>query len=124
MNNENDDLVLSYPLAWEKMDEYSKRIHRKNYDKIRQSMRDVGISFRVENGEIYIYLSQESYQKKKNRNAGAKQKCLTEHMTVREIRERMTAGETADQIAKRLGISRPTLFRRLKKAENEHRETL
>ena len=55
-------------------------------------------------------------REKLGRGAGAKPKNLND-ITAQDVRDRMASGETAEQIAKSLGITRSTLFRRLKKAE-------
>ncbi len=64
----------------------------------------------------------------KNRNAGRPYSILKEngylaHITKGEVKERMK-NENADQIASSLGISRRTLFRRLKEAQSDEDELL
>lgn len=61
---------------------------------------------------------------KATRKAGAKRKHLnTWKVSVAEIRARMET-ESADDVAKSLGISRSTLFRRLKEADEFGDETI
>ena len=59
----------------------------------------------------------EKVLEKFSRRAGKKEKWLTKEISPQEVRERMAAGESAEKIAVELGISRVTLFRRLKSAE-------
>lgn len=56
-------------------------------------------------------------QQKTTRNAGAKRKHISlKDRKVEDIRKRMET-ESAEEVAKSLGISRATLFRKLKEAE-------
>ena len=57
--------------------------------------------------------------KKLGRQAGRNKRQLQRNVQVQEIRERMK-NESADEIAKTLGLSRATLFRRLKNAEENN----
>ena len=70
------------------------------------------------NGEKSIIFDYDisDIREKLGRGAGAKPKNLND-ITAQDVRDRMASGETAEQIAKSLGITRSTLFRRLKKAE-------
>lgn len=82
-----------------------------------------GISIEVkqyENGKgILIKYDTEQIKEKLHRNAGRnKKQCLLD-VEVKDIRERMNKGESAEMIASELGISRSTLFRKLKYAK-EH----
>lgn len=61
--------------------------------------------------------------RKQTRNAGTKKIHPNKDTTVSEIRERMKT-ESADDIARSLGISRATLFRRLKAAEKSQKEMI
>lgn len=54
--------------------------------------------------------------KKLHRSSGCKKKNVSRVLTVREVRK-MMEDKTADEVAKKLGISRRTLFRRLAQAE-------
>lgn len=54
--------------------------------------------------------------KKLNRSPGSEKKRATRIMTVREIRKMMEE-KSAEEVAKKLGFSRRTLFRRLAQAE-------
>lgn len=69
-------------------------------------------------GEKYIDLYYDPMITRKaiRRDSGVEKKYLND-IAPQQIRERMAAGETAAQIAESLGITRSTLFRRLKKAE-------
>jgi transcriptional regulator of acetoin/glycerol metabolism len=62
-------------------------------------------------------------KKRISRNAGRKIKYVYKETTVAEVRTRMHT-EPAEQIAKDLGLSRSTLFRKLKYAEENGNDTL
>lgn len=64
---------------------------------------------------ISITYSSDYIKYKLKRNAGRVQ--TTIDLSPKEIRERMAKGETAEDIASELNISRSTLFRRLKEAD-------
>ena len=79
-------------------------------------------------GNIIIEADDEVYAKAVRRNAGRPYAILKEngylaHVTKGEIRKRMET-DTASEIAKQLGISRRTLFRRMKEAESDDDELL
>ena len=79
----------------------------------------INMSFHEDiNGEKSIIFDYDisDIREKLGRGAGAKPKTLND-ITAQDVRDRMASGETAEQIAKSLGITRSTLFRRLKKAE-------
>lgn len=61
-----------------------------------------------------ITYDNEALKKKLSRSAGMHRKITNSYITIGEAKERMRNGETAEKIAKELGISRATLFRRLK----------
>lgn len=65
------------------------------------------LSFRYDVDEI---------RKKAGRNAGAKYKTGKKVMTVAEAKERMEKGEKATILAKEMGISRSTFYRRYKES--------
>ena len=65
------------------------------------------LSFRYDVDEI---------RKKAGRNAGAKYKSGKKVMTVAEAKERMEKGENAAILAKEIGISRSTFYRRYKES--------
>ena len=65
------------------------------------------LSFRYDVDEI---------RKKAGRNAGAKYKTGKKVMTVAEAKERMEKGENAAILAKEMGISRSTFYRRYKES--------
>ena len=81
---------------------------------------DLGVHFVVKEWDgatlLTIDYDPDVLNRKLKRNAGAKRKYISRSVPVAEIRSRMET-ETAEQIAKSLGISRPTLFRKLKYAE-------
>lgn len=90
----------------------------------------LGITYEIVDGRekyhcFYVNFKWDEYkmQKKLTRNAGAKRKHVPWNQNkVEDIRKRMET-ESAEVVAKSLGISRATLFRKLKEAEelNEDR---
>lgn len=65
------------------------------------------------------YDRQEVYRKLHRSRGGNKKKMNRSYIKVEEVRKRMET-ENADEIAESLGISRATLFRRLKQAEEKN----
>ena len=87
-------------------------------------LKKIGIKIDIKESSTNTWLSFEydidQVQKKMSRGAGATCKnATTWYISVDECRKRMEAGETAASIAAELGIGRTTLFRRLKKAEQQ-----
>lgn len=84
-------------------------------------LKEISVSMNIQedgNGEKSIEFKYDTEQGRKDwgRGAGPKPKDLND-ITAQEVRDRMASGETAAEIAKSLGITRSTLFRRLKKAK-------
>ena len=84
---------------------------------LNEILNGIGISFEIEDQSLSIKYDTEIIWKKINRNAGSKRKYIG-YFRADDIRRRMSF-ETAEEIAASLGISRSTLFRRLKKAEEQ-----
>lgn len=63
---------------------------------------------------LIINFDSEAAQEYLSRNAGRPRKQTNPDLTVRDVRQ-MLQERTAEDVAKELGISRSTLFRRLKK---------
>lgn len=102
---------------------------KKLVDDLAAVLRKIGITVEVseqenENGKAWLMFGYdlENVERKFARGAGKKERYL--NVTPGEVRDRMTAGESAEDIAKDLGISRATLFRRLKNAEKYHFDEL
>lgn len=68
---------------------------------------------------LEIEYDTQKIEKKLNRNAGRKKARCEFAIETQEIRERIKKGEKAETIANELGISRSTLFRKLKEAETD-----
>ena len=100
------------------------RIQLKEIEKLNKILADVGVKIETEElSEEYPNLESVvikydifEYEKIKARGAGRPRKRIEKNITVEEIRKRMQ-NETAEHIAEELGISRQTLFRKLKEAE-------
>ena len=100
------------------------------YNELSQQKGDVigyeQIKRELERKEMMYDLLKESYDKLSNkyntiigtkREKGRPKKEV--RASIKDIKARMKQGETAEQIANELGISRMTLFRRLKSNKNE-----
>lgn len=68
---------------------------------------------------LYIKVCPEAAADYYRRRAGRKQKMTTKLFTVKEVREMMEQ-RSADDVAAELGVSRSTLFRRLKDRDDEY----
>lgn len=75
-----------------------------------------------ENKYLRINFDTQEVKNKLKRNAGREKKKLESQISVAEVRERMQKGETGEQIAKEIGISRASLFRKMKDAKQHGQE--
>lgn len=94
------------------------RYNAAGVEALNRQFADLGISFQVDGGVAAVLIDDEKFHRAKTRLAGRKLKPVKSggyivNVTVMEIEERMKS-ETANEIAASLGISRATLFRRLK----------
>lgn len=81
----------------------------------------LGITVEITDGSHdvkYLSFQYDVYEirKKARRNAGAKYKAGKKTMSVTEAKERMEKGENAAILAKEMGISRSTFYRRYKES--------
>lgn len=87
-----------------------------------------GLGIQIDLQAQSIYVDEERLNRMRSRNAGRHYAILKEngflaHITKGQVRERMKS-EKAEEIAAALGISRRTLFRRLKEARSDEDELL
>lgn len=89
-------------------------------EELNQLLNSLGVKFETKESDNFPLLAitydPEKIRKKLSRGAGAKPKFMDRTVLVDDIKHRME-NETADEIAKSLGVSRSTLFRKLKHAE-------
>lgn len=93
-------------------------------DEFNESMKTLGVSIsthpsndeKIKFSVIKINFDTQKINQVLSRNAGRPVSVIDSYHTVSEIRKRLHT-ETAEEIAESLGISRSTLFRKLKKAE-------
>ena len=79
---------------------------------------NLDIEFEIDDSNekrIWIHYDPMSIQQHLSRHAG--KPVYGSDITVKEVRERMDCGESAESIAESIGISRATFFRKLKYAE-------
>lgn len=101
---------------------------RKDVEKLNKVLKSFGVCVELKDFDganiLTFNYDTDVIRQKTTRNAGAKRKDLnTWKVSVAEIRARMET-ESADDVAKSLGISRSTLFRRLKEADEFGDETI
>ncbi|MBR5583730.1 MAG: hypothetical protein IKW21_04310 [Lachnospiraceae bacterium] len=101
---------------------------QEDLQELKEILNRAGVQFVCTQGEdkhviMFFRWSKYMVDRKQTRNAGARKVYPNKDITVLEVRERMKT-ESADDIAKSLGISRATLFRRLKAAEKSQKETI
>ena len=90
-------------------------------DELNEIMNRFGISLKTyqsESGYDYLTIKYDTEQaeEKISRGAGAKPKFMDRTVPIDEINQRM-ANESAEEVAKSLGISRSTLFRKIRYAK-------
>ena len=108
------------------MDDYTVKSTEERVMELNNLLNKIGAKAQIETYEacgethynLYITYDEEEVNKKTTRGAGAKRKTLNKILTVEEVKKRLET-ETADDVAKDLGISRATFFRKMK--ENEGR---
>lgn len=94
-----------------------------------EKLKPFGVTVTLKTVDKYTFLDFDFDDKKiktlLTRNAGRKEKFLNRTaVPVAEIRSRMDNGEQADEIAASLGVSRATLFRKLKHAKDNNLDEL
>lgn len=104
---------------------YAEESAQEMVDDLREVLEKLGITVEITDGlpdpkYVRKYLSfrydVDEIRKKAGRNAGAKYKTGKKVMTVAEAKERMEKGENAAILAKEMGISRSTFYRRYKES--------
>lgn len=91
---------------------------------LRKMLENVGIEIEKretsgDHARFIIKFDTTAFKKKMGRSAGRHEKYAFESLTLQEYKRRIAAGETAAMIADSLGLSRATLYRRVKAAEME-----
>ncbi len=104
---------------------YAEESAQEMIEDLREVLEKLGITVEITEGlsdpkYVRKYLSfrydVDEIRKKAGRNAGAKYKAGKKVMTVAEAKERMEKGENAAILAKEMGISRSTFYRRYKES--------
>lgn len=95
-------------------------------DELNELLEGFGVQIDLQAQNVYV--DEERLKQMRKRNAGRHYAILREngflaHITKGQVRERMKS-EKAEEIARKLGISRRTLFRRLKEARSDEDELL
>lgn len=91
-------------------------------DELKEVLESIGIEISINDKhqgmEFLSVILTDEFEQKRTRNAGRKNKSIKGWVTVEDI-EKMIAEKTAEVVAKEFGISRATLFRKLKKAKED-----
>ena len=100
---------------------YAEESAQEMIEDLREVLEKLGITVDITEGfHDTKYLSfrydVDEIRKKAGRNAGAKYKASKKAMSVAEAKERMEKGENAAILAKEMGISRSTFYRRYKES--------
>lgn len=109
-----------FSLLYRTNDETITNHNQKNLKLLKAELENIGykISIKQVSDDIQMigFYQSDEYDKKAKRNAGRKKKQAKGNVTLSEIRNEITASN-ANEVAQKYGVSRSTLFRRLKDAE-------
>lgn len=107
------------------LDKRYRDLNQQAIDEIKELLESIGINISIndeydedQKTEFLSVVLTDEFEQKKTRNAGRKSKSIKGMITIEDI-EKMITEKTADVVARKLGISRATLFRKLKKAKEE-----
>ncbi len=89
---------------------------------LNERLNDYGFSINLENVEsgeqcVSINFDTQTFKAKTSRRAGQKPKCLGRKYELDELKKKI-ARLGAEEVANAIGVSRSTLYRRMKEAEN------
>lgn len=92
-------------------------------DKLQEMLKTVGIEIeksKTAGGHTHVIIKFDTleFKKKMGRSAGRHEKGAFDSLTLQQYKARLAAGETVAQIAESVGLSRATLYRRVKATEN------
>lgn len=97
-------------------DTFSQEENLKTISLLNETLNKFGIEVEMqENGSRAIFRKNEDFRTKTTRNAGKKRKLIGK-LSLSEIEERIKKS-SAEEVATEMGISRSTLFRRMKEAK-------
>lgn len=109
---------------------FSKPNECRDFEVLKELLSSAGVTFEVqkEDGspipyELVIEYDESQLRRSMTRCAGTNRKFTNRVVSRKEIEERLKT-ETAEEIAESLGVSRSTLFRKLKVAREYDRENL
>ena len=110
---------------------FCEPIESREFDVLKELLSSAGVTFEVEKREegspipyeLRIEYDESQLRRSMTRCAGANRKFTNRVVSRKEIEERLKT-ETAEEIAESLGVSRSTLFRKLKAAREYDRENL
>jgi transcriptional regulator of acetoin/glycerol metabolism len=107
------DLVLD-----QKVDE-----NKKNVEQLKELLTPFGIKVHLKNNVLTIGSTEEDIVRRTTRYAGRKKLELERTWDLKEV-EKWIAATSAEEVAKKLGISRTTLFRKLKAAREANENVI
>lgn len=89
-------------------------------EKLQEILDRVGVKIEIEPKKRAAFFSKrDDYMKKKTRNAGRHSVCSNRLISLKELKE-LIEEKNAETVAKELGISRSTLFRKMKRAKEQN----
>ena len=104
------------------LDKQFRELNQQSIDELKEVLESIGIEISINDKhqgmEFLSVILTDEFEQKRTRNAGRKNKSIKGWVTVEDI-EKMIAEKTAEVVAKEFGISRATLFRKLKKAKED-----
>lgn len=104
------------------LDKQFRELNQQSIDELKEVLESIGIELSINDKhqgmEFLSVILTDEFEQKRTRNAGRKNKSIKGWVTVEDI-EKMIAEKTAEVVAKEFGISRATLFRKLKKAKED-----
>ncbi|WP_418756032.1 hypothetical protein [Eubacterium ventriosum] len=102
------------------LDTYYQEENDETIAKLQTILDRVGVKIETKNEKRVAYISQrKDYMEKKTRNAGRHRVMSNRMITLEEV-EKLIAEKNAETVAKELGISRSTLFRKIKYAKEQN----
>lgn len=96
-----------------------------NFEVLKEELKKVGYNLSItkvsEDMNMIAFYQTDAYENKMKRNAGRKRKETSFNVRLSEVRKEIEE-LNADQVAKKYGVGRSTLFRRMKEVEESGKD--